>query len=428
VPKISAIDVFDLRFPTRTPMGSGAGAPGATRSVACVVLRTDTDLAGHGVTFITTRSVERCVGAARRVAASLVGRDVDDLAGEPGPTYRRLTATMASDGTVDRAAVAAVVNAFWDLMARRSGKPLWLLLSEMAPAALIAACDFRNLSDILTPDEAVDTLERLAASRAERIRHIRRVGYPAYTSDPGRLGHDNRTLRRLCRRAIAEGWDAIKVEVAGNEPGDTRRLAIARQELGRDGTLLLATHEKWETPQAIARITELSRFGPLRIDGLAGHDSVAGYATIRAVAAPAGVATGGHCDDPVVFKQMLRAGVLDYCQVDPCRLASVNETLPVLLMAAKFGVPVCHPTGNGPGEHVQHLALVDFVCVSGSLVGRLLEYADDLHEHFDDPVVLHGSWYRPPVEPGYSARMHPESIAAYRYPDGTYWRRAAAQR
>jgi len=435
MPRITAVDVIDVRFPTSATLaGSDAMHPDGDYSAAYVMLHTDTALTGFGLTFTIGRGTDLCVLAARHLAEPLIGWDVDELAGTLGPIYRQIVGDsqlrwLGPEKGVVHLAAAAVLNAVWDLVARRAGKPLWRLVADMEPADLVAACDFRYLSDVLTRQEAQEMLERLAPSRAERIDHLARVGYPAYTTGPGWLGYSDEKLRRLCREAVADGWDAIKVKVGGNIGDDKRRLAIAREELGPDGTLLMDANQVWDVPDAIAWVNELAQFGPLWIEEPTSPDDIAGHAAIRAAVAPVGVATGEHCHNRVMFKQLITAGALDYCQIDSCRLASVNEIVPVLLMAAKFGVPVCpHAGGVGLCEIVQHLAVVDFVCVSGNLIGRRLEYVDSLHEHFTDPAVVDGGWYRLPVEPGYSARMQPDSIATYRYPDGAHWRGVLARR
>jgi L-fuconate dehydratase len=435
MPRISAVDVVDVRFPTSATLaGSDAMHPDGDYSAAYVELRTDADLSGYGLTFTLGRGTDLCVQAARFIGAALVGRDVDELAGALGPTYRQLVGDsqlrwLGPEKGVVHLAAAAVLNAVWDLAARRAGKPLWRLVAEMEPTELVAACDFRYLSDVLARDEALAMLEWLAPSRAERVDHLAQVGYPAYTSGPGWLGYSDDKLRRLCREAVADGWDAIKVKVGANVGDDKRRLAIAREELGPDGTLLIDANQMWDVPEAIAWVNELAQFGPLWIEEPTSPDDIVGHAAIRSAVAPVGVATGEHTHNRVMFKQLLSTGAVDYCQIDACRLASVNEILPVLLMAAKFGVPVCpHAGGVGLCELVQHMSIVDYVCVSGSLDGRRLEYVDHLHEHFTSPVVVRRARYALPLDPGYGARMHPESIATYRYPDGSYWRTELARR
>lgn len=428
MPTITSVNVIDIRFPTSATLdGSDAMNPDGDYSAAYVVLETDDgDLSGYGLTFTIGRGNDLCVAAARQIGARLSGRDVDALAGNLGGLYREIMADsqmrwLGPEKGVVHLAAAAVLNAAWDLAARRAGKPLWRLVADMTPEELVAACDFRYLSDVLTPAEAVGMLARLAPTREERIAELAGHGYPAYTTTPGWLGYDDDKLRRLCREAVADGWTHVKLKVGANVEDDVRRLSIAREEIG-DRTLMIDANQVWDVPQAIEWVNRLAPYEPLWIEEPTSPDDVLGHAAIRKAVAPVGVATGEHCHNRVMFKQLLQAGAIDYCQIDSCRLASVNEIVPVLLMAAKFGVPVCpHAGGVGLCELVQHMSVVDYVCVSGSLEGRVLEYVDHLHEHFTDPVRIDRGRYRLPEKPGYSARMHSESIAAYRYPDGHHW-------
>ncbi|MEU8178754.1 L-fuconate dehydratase [Microbispora hainanensis] len=428
MPTITSVNVIDIRFPTSATLdGSDAMNPDGDYSAAYVVLETDDgDLAGHGLTFTIGRGNDLCVAAARQIGARLAGRDVDELAGDLGGLYREIMADsqmrwLGPEKGVVHISAAGVLNAAWDLAARRAGKPLWRFVADMTPEELVAACDFRYLSDVLTPAEAVEMLARLAPTREERIAELAEHGYPAYTTTPGWLGYDDDKLRRLCREAVADGWTHVKLKVGANVEDDVRRLSIAREELG-DRTLMVDANQVWDVPQAIEWINRLAAYDPLWIEEPTNPDDVLGHAAIRKAIAPVGVATGEHCHNRVMFKQLLQAGAIDFCQIDSCRLASVNEIVPVLLMAAKFGVPVCpHAGGVGLCELVQHMAVVDYVCVSGSLEGRVLEYVDHLHEHFTDPVRIERGRYLLPEKPGYSARMHPESIDAYRYPDGHQW-------
>ncbi|NJP29277.1 L-fuconate dehydratase [Microbispora sp. SCL1-1] len=428
MPTITSVNVIDIRFPTSATLdGSDAMNPDGDYSAAYVVLETDDgDLAGHGLTFTIGRGNDLCVAAARQIGARLAGRDVDELAGDLGGLYREIMADsqmrwLGPEKGVVHISAAGVLNAAWDLAARRAGKPLWRFVADMTPEELVAACDFRYLSDVLTPAEAVEMLARLAPTREERIAELAEHGYPAYTTTPGWLGYDDDKLRRLCREAVADGWTHVKLKVGANVEDDVRRLSIAREELG-DRTLMIDANQVWDVPQAIEWVNRLAAYEPLWIEEPTSPDDVLGHAAIRKAIAPVGVATGEHCHNRVMFKQLLQAGAIDFCQIDSCRLASVNEIVPVLLMAAKFGVPVCpHAGGVGLCELVQHMAVVDYVCVSGSLEGRVLEYVDHLHEHFTDPVPIGRGRYLLPEKPGYSARMHPESIDAYRYPDGHQW-------
>jgi L-fuconate dehydratase len=435
MPRITAVDVIDVRFPTSATMaGSDAMHPDGDYSAVYVVLETDTELSGHGLSFTIGRGTDLCVLAARQIAATLPGRDADELATTLGPTYRQLTGDsqlrwLGPEKGVVHLAAAAVLNAVWDLVARNAGKPVWRLIADMSPADLVAACDFRYLSDVLTRDEARTMLEQLEPSRADRIGRLTEAGYPAYTSGPGWLGYSDDTLRRLCQEAMADGWPAIKIKVGADLQDDKRRLAIARDQLGPHGTLLIDANQMWDVPEAIAWVNELAQFSPLWIEEPTSPDDIAGHARIRAAVAPVRVATGEHAHNRVMFKQLLSAGAIDYCQIDSCRLASINEIVPVLLMAAKLGVPVCpHAGGVGLCEMAQHLAMIDYICVSGTMDGRLLEYVDHLHEHFTSPVSIDRGRYRVPLDPGYSARMLPESVATFRYPDGAYWQDVLARR
>ena len=432
---ITAIRVHDVRFPTSLSRdGSDAMNPDADYSAAYVAIETDDlGLGGYGLTFTIGRGNDLVAEAARQRAVPLVGRDVGELCRDPGAAYRELAADsqlrwLGPEKGVVHLALAAVMNAVWDLAARRAGKPLWRLLAEMSSEELVAAADFRYISDVLTADEALVMLRELEPTRPERIDQLRqRGGYPCYTTSAGWLGYDDDKLRGLLKEAVAAGYRHVKLKVGADLGDDIRRLRIAREVVGWDVNLMIDANQVWDVGQAIEWVGRLAEFRPLWIEEPTSPDDVLGHATIRRAVAPIGVATGEHGMNRVLFKQMFQAAAIDYCQLDSARLASVNEILAVYLMAKKFGVPVCpHAGGVGLCELVQHLSIFDYVAISGSLENRVTEYVDHLHEHFVDPCVVIGGHYVVPEAPGYSAQMHEQSVAEFAYPDGSYWLARAA--
>ncbi|RZT27602.1 L-fuconate dehydratase [Kribbella sp. VKM Ac-2569] len=429
MPRITSVEVVDVRFPTSlTQDGSDAMNKDGDYSAAYVVVHTDDPaLSGYGFTFTIGRGNDLCVAAAVQRAAPLAGRDVDVLCDDLGGIYRELQSDsqlrwLGPDKGVIHLALAAVMNAVWDLAARRAGVPLWRLLSEMSPEQLVAAADLRYLSDVLTPDQAVALLARQETGRKQRIEELETTGYPCYTTSAGWLGYSDAKLRRLCEEAVASGYKHVKLKVGADLADDIRRCGIAREVLGPDGHLMIDANQVWDVPEAIEWVKALAQFDPLWIEEPTSPDDILGHAAIRKAVSPIGVATGEHGMNRVLFKQMFQAEAIDYCQLDAARLGSVNEVLAVYLLAACFDVPVCpHAGGVGLCELVQHLAIFDYVAVSGSLDGRVTEYVDHLHEHFVEPCVVRNGSYVLPVAPGYSAEMYTESVQTYRFPDGTYW-------
>jgi L-fuconate dehydratase len=427
--RITAVDVTDVRFPTSLSMdGSDAMNKDGDYSAAYVVLRTDAPgLAGYGFTFTIGRGNDVCTLAAQRRAEPLVGRDVAEVVGDLGGTYRELASDsqlrwLGPDKGVEHLAMAAVMNAVWDLAARVAGKPLWRLLVEMDPEELVDTLDLSYLSDVLTREEAVAMLTETLPGRAERIADLERSGYPCYTTSAGWLGYSDDKLRRLAAEAVADGYRHIKLKVGANLEDDIRRCSIAREVIGWDAHLMIDANQVWDVPEAIAWVKELARFKPLWIEEPTSPDDVLGHAAVRRAVAPIGVATGEHGMNRVLFKQLFQAEAIDFCQLDSARLASLNEIVPVYLMAKKFGVPVCpHAGGVGLCELVQHLSVFDYVAVSATTEDRVTEFVDHLHEHFTDPCIVENGAYRLPAAPGYSAEMHASSVAEYAYPDGAYW-------
>jgi L-fuconate dehydratase len=431
---ITGIDALDIRFPTsRGRHGSDAMHPDPDYSAAYVILRTDRPdgIEGHGLTFTIGRGTELCVAAVRALAPLVTGLTLDDIRADMRGFWRRLTSEsqlrwVGPEKGVIHLATAALVNAVWDLWGKVEGKPLWQLLADLTPEELVACIDFRYITDVITPEDALEILRRNAPMRASREAELKRDGYPAYTTSAGWLGYSDEEIRRRCREGIAAGWAHFKLKVGENLRDDVRRCALVRESIGPDRKLMLDANQRWDVDDAVAAMQELALFDPWWIEEPTSPDDVLGHAAIARAIAPIRVATGEQCQNRVMFKQLMQAGAIDVCQIDACRLGGVNEVLAVLLMAAEFGVPVCpHAGGVGLCEYVQHLAIFDFLCVSGSLENRVVEYVDHLHEHFVDPVVIRKGRYVVPTAPGYSITMKPESLRDYEFPGGPAWAGAA---
>jgi L-fuconate dehydratase len=430
VATITELAVTDIRFPTsRTLDGSDALNPDPDYSAAYVVLRTDAGdgLEGHGLTFTIGRGTEVVVAAVDALRPLVVGRSVEAVEADIGGFWRDLVGDsqlrwIGPEKGAIHLATAAVVNAAWDLVAKRAGVPVWKLLSSMTPAEIVGLVDFRYMTDALTQAEALELLARAEPGREAREAELRRDGYPAYTTSVGWLGYDDAKIRRLCREALADGWTRFKMKVGADVDDDVRRMAIIREEIGPDRMLAVDANQRWDVGTAIEWMRQLAPFEPYWIEEPTSPDDILGHAAIARAVAPIRVATGEHVHNRIMFKQFMAADALSICQIDACRLGGVNEVVAVLLLAAKFGVTVCpHAGGVGLCELVQHLSAFDYIAVSGHLDGRMIEYVDHLHEHFLDPVVVRDGRYRLPERPGYSAEMQPASIARYRYPDGSSW-------
>jgi L-fuconate dehydratase len=398
-------------------------------SAAYVVLETDhpAGLSGHGLTFTVGRGNELCVAAIDLLAVHVVGRTLQDIAADLKGFWRELVADsqmrwLGPEKGVVHLATAALVNAVWDLYAKVEGKPLWKLLADMSPEQLVACVDFRYIEDALTPDEATELLRRRVPGRAGREAEMLRDGFPAYSTSAGWIGYSDEKIKKLAEEAIASGFTQLKLKVGGDPASDLRRARILRSAIGPNRQLMLDANQVWGVDEAIHAVLALKEVDPWWIEEPTSPDDILGHRRIRESIKPIGVATGEHVHNRVMFKQLLQAGAIDFCQVDSCRLGGVNEVLAVLLLAAKFGVPVCpHAGGVGLCEYVQHLAIFDYIAVSGSLENRTCEFVDHLHEHFVEPVRVENGRYLAPLTPGYSAEIKPESLSHFAYPQGQAW-------
>ncbi|XP_031759050.1 mitochondrial enolase superfamily member 1 isoform X1 [Xenopus tropicalis] len=442
---ITSLHVTDVRFPTSLDQhGSDAMHTDPDYSAAYIVIETDAadGLKGHGLTFTLGKGTEIVVCAVRALSRHVIGKALGDIVNNFRDFYRQLT----SDGQLRwigpekgavQLATAAVLNAVWDLWAKKEKKPLWKLLVDMDPHQLVSCIDFRYITDALTEEEALEILQNGKQGQRDREEHMLRSGYPAYTTSCAWLGYSDEQLKKLCSDALKEGWTRFKVKVGADLKDDIRRCELIRGMIGPDNIMMLDANQRWDVQEAISWVKDLAKYKPLWIEEPTSPDDILGHATISKALSPLniGVATGEQscisasthkegCHNRVMFKQFLQANALQYLQIDSCRLGSVNENLSVLLMSKKFNVPVCpHAGGVGLCELVQHLILFDYISVSGSLDNRMCEYVDHLHEHFMYPVIISRAAYMPPKDPGYSTEMKDESVLQYQFPDGEIWQK-----
>ena len=421
---IRDMEIYDLRFPTSlTLAGSDAMNPDPQYSAAYVILKTDSSegLEGCGLTFTIGRGNEICTAAIRALKPLVTGLTLGSICSDMRGFWRRITGDsqlrwIGPEKGAIHMATGAVVNAVWDLYAKAANKPLWKLLVDMSCQELVSCIDFRYIRDALDETEAIELLERIKEGRVDREAQMRQEGYPAYLTSVGWIGYSDQKVRQLCQEGLEQGWRRFKIKVGGNIEEDIRRAQIVRQEIGWECELMMDANQTWEVDEAIEKTKRLARFKPVWMEEPTSPDDILGHARIAQAIKPIGVATGEHCHNRIMFKQLMTAGAMRYCQLDSCRLGGVNEVLSVLLMAAKFGIPVC-PHGGGVGlcEYIQHLSLFDYICVSGSLQGRCLEYVDHLHEHFVDPCLIRKGHYLPPTKPGYSITMKPGTLEKYTF-------------
>ncbi|EOD68725.1 enolase C-terminal domain-like protein [Amycolatopsis vancoresmycina] len=432
--KIIGMEVLDVRFPTSKELdGSDAMNPDPDYSAAYVVLHADGGPDGYGLAFTIGRGNDVQAAAIRALAPHVVGRDVPEDAAALGDLSRTLVGDsqfrwLGPEKGVAHMAVGAVVNAAWDLAARRAGLPVWQFAARMTPEELVSLVDFRYLTDALTEAEALDILRRAEPGRAERAARLEKHGYRAYSTSPGWLGYADAKLVRLAEQAVADGFGMIKLKVGGNLEDDVRRMKLARETVGQDVRIAVDANQRWDVSTAVAWMTALAPYDPYWIEEPTSPDDVLGHAAIAKALAPIRVATGEHVQNRVIFKQLLQADAISVLQLDAARVGGFNENLAILLLAAKFGVPVCpHAGGVGLCELVRHLSMFDFVAVSGTDVDRSIEWVDHLHEHFTDPAVVERGRYLAPTAPGFSARMHDATLRRFRFPDGPEWTETASE-
>jgi L-fuconate dehydratase len=429
---ITALETYDIRFPTSLQHdGSDAMNVDPDYSAAYVILRTDDagGLCGHGFVFTIGRGNDVQSSACAALRYLVVGRSVSEIVADLGAFARSLTNDsqlrwLGPEKGVMHMAIGAIVNAAWDMAARQARKPVWRMIADMTPEQIVSQIDFRYISDALAPEEALAILRAAAAGKTERIADLQSRGYPAYTTSPGWLGYSDEKLDLLARRAVQAGFRTIKLKVGLNLEDDIRRCGIARQAIGANIGLAIDANQRWDVQAAIRWLKHLEPYRISWVEEPTSPDDILGHSTIRQGIAPIPISTGEHTQNRVIFKQLFQLGAVDLIQIDAARVGGVNENLAILLMAAKFGVRVFpHAGGVGLCELVQHLAMADYVAISGCMNDRAIEFVDHLHEHFVDPVVIASGRYMAPTSPGFSAEMKGQSLEQYQFPNGAIWKR-----
>ncbi len=428
--KITKIDTFDLRFPTSKDLdGSDAMNHAPDYSAACIIMHTSNpNIKGHGMTFTLGRGNEICVKAIKSLSPLVEGKNIEEIVNNFGDFWGYLTRSdsqlrwIGPEKGAIHLATAAIINAIWDIWAKAENKPLWELVTDFTPEKFISCIDFKYITDAISPEEALDILNKIDKTKKDRKKDLLKNGYPAYTTSAGWLGYSDKKLRSLLKNGIAEGWSYFKLKVGTNLEDDIRRCRIVREEIGSDKVLMIDANQVWDVEEAIDWVNELKKFNPWFIEEPTSPDDILGHLEIKKGVKPVKVATGEHCHNRVMFKQFFQSEAIDVCQLDSCRLGGVNEVLAVFLLAAKFDIPVCpHAGGVGLCEHVQHLSMIDYISISGKKDGRVLEYVDHLHEHFKYPCLINNGSYMPPKEPGYSTEIFEESIQQFSFPSGSEW-------
>ena len=426
--RIIAARAIDLRFPTsREAIGSDAVNKDPDYSAAYCVLETNSDLRGYGLTFTLGRGTDLCVQALEYLSRFAVGRTLDSITHDFAAFSREVTGDtqfrwLGPEKGVVHLAAAALLNAVWDLWARAEKKPVWKLLADMPAEQIVSTIDFRYITDVLRSEEALELLREQERGKEERQGELERDGYPAYTTSVGWFGYSEDRIRKLADEALAEGWTHFKLKVGGDPSEDLRRARLVREKIGPQNKLMMDANQKWDVEEAIQRTRALNEVAMWWMEEPTSPDDILGHARIRRESGVR-IATGEHCQNRVMFKQLMQAGAIDVCQIDSCRLAGVNENIAVILMAAKFAIPVCpHAGGVGLCELVQHLSALDFLRASGTLENRVTEFVDHLHEHFVDPVRIRRGRYLLPQMPGYSSEIRLETLEQYCYPLGPVWK------
>ena len=418
--KIVKLTTYDLRFPTSDHLdGSDAMNPDPDYSAAYVIIETDqSSLKGHSFAFTLGRGNDLCCNAIKALQHLVIGLDLNWIRDNQSAFSRRMTSDsqlrwVGPEKGIIHMASGAIINAVWDILSKLDNKPLWQLVSDMNADQISNAIDFRHITDFLNQDEAVEILKSHQKTKLDRVSILENEGYPCYVTSAGWLGYSDKKLQRLCLEAKDNGFEYVKLKVGKDLKDDMRRLEIARTTLGPDIKIMIDANQVWEVDQAIKWMKSLAEFDPYFIEEPTSPDDIIGHKKIKDAIYPIKVATGEAVQNRVIFKQLISEKAIDIVQVDACRMGGLNEVLAVQLMASKQGLPVWpHAGGVGLCEYSQHLAIIDYLCISGRRDEQVIEYVDHLHEHFLNPCQIKNAAYMLPKESGFSVEMKPSTLVS----------------
>ena len=429
--KIINMIVEDVRYPTSNDQtGSDAIHKDPDYSAAYVsIFTSDPKIIGYGITFTLGKGNDIVASCIEQYFSIFNNMSLIDLEKNIGKLWYECVdhsqlRWLGPEKGVVHLAVSAIFNALWDLTAKKNKKPLWKFVIDSEPETIISWLTFKHIEDGLTKDEALNIITENQKYKNKRVEMILNEGYPSYTTAAGWLGYSDEKIVDLCKQYMARGWKHFKVKVGLNLDQDIQRLKLIRKTIGNDCFIMIDANQQWSVNQSIKHINELKKFDILFAEEPTNADDVLGFVKIKKSVGEVKLATGEACSSRVMFKQFLQSGGMNICQIDSCRLGSINEILTVLLMAHKFNVPVFpHAGGVGLCEYVQHLCMIDYVMINGQKDDKVVEYQDELHEHFIYPCVIKNGNYMPPLDHGYSIEMKQKSVKTFTFPHGEYWRK-----
>ena len=404
---ITSIEIKDKRFDLADGVGSDATHTTPQYAYAVCCLRTDSPVTGMGLAFTLGAGTDLVCKAIEYIAVALKGKEIEDLMADFGNEYRRMADSpslrwLGPHKGVIHLALAAVVNACYDLWAKSRGVPLWQLLLDLTPAQLVNTLDLSYLEEVLTREQAIALLETHFPSRNERT-GVFASGYKGYDTSVGWFNYPDEKIVENTRRAMDNGFNALKLKVGSDDPErDIRRAGLIRKTAGDAATIMVDANQKWNLPQALYICEKLGDINPFWIEEPTHPDDVSGHQAIARAIAPFKVATGEHIPNKVIFKNFLQAGAMDFCQVDAVRVGGVSEFLTISLLSRQMGVPVVPHVGD-MGQIHQHLVLFNHIGMGHEHL--FLEHIPHLRPYFVHPAEIADGYYQIPQVPGSSSDL-----------------------